>query len=86
MVTQQLVKIADIRKNVGKTLILTLENFQGVNILNMRVWYVGKNGNLRPGKQEIALRVEISPELLIALEQAKDEALQSGLIKGISND
>ena len=52
----------------GEEIRVSVETFNGHRILNLRTWYRGEDGQMRPGKQGIALKVE----LLLDLRQALD--------------
>lgn len=70
-----------IPKNSREELRVTVEEFKGVPLVNLRVWFVAEEGNMRPGKQGVALRVDLLPDLRRALEQAEAEAKRQGLIR-----
>ena len=67
--------IACIQKNAREELRVSLENFRGHDIANLRVWYCADDGEMRPGKQGVALRRDLLPDLIEALKQA-DAACQ----------
>lgn len=64
--------VATIRKNAREELRVTLENFKGHDILSLRVWFDAGEGEMRPGKQGLALRVELMPDLMEALRAAEE--------------
>jgi hypothetical protein len=72
--------IARIRKNSREQLYIDLSNYKGVELVNFRVWYDAGNGEMRPGKAGLAMRVEALPELAAALEKATEQARTAGLI------
>lgn len=58
-----------IRKNAKEELRVSLEEFKG-----HRLWYEAEDGTRHPGKQGLAIRQELLPELLKALHKAEREA------------
>ena len=57
-----------IRKNNREEIRVSLDDFRGHHLINLRVWFVGDDGVMRPGKQGIAFRVEQLPEVLAAMQ------------------
>lgn len=62
--------VATIRKNGSEELRVSVDDFKGHRLVNLRVWYRTGDGEMRPGKQGLALRLELLPELRAALEKA----------------
>ena len=52
----------------GEEVRVSVESFNGHRLLNVRVWFPGEDGQMRPGKQGLALKVELLPELRQALD------------------
>lgn len=73
--------VATIQKNAREELRVSVEEFRGVPLVNMRVFYKHPLGDMRPGKQGVALRLELLPELRHALEEAEAEARRQGLLE-----
>ncbi|MFO1143166.1 MAG: transcriptional coactivator p15/PC4 family protein [Amaricoccus sp.] len=65
--------IASFRKNANEEVRVSLDDFSGHLLVNVRVWYSTANGEMRPGKQGIAVRVEQLPDLTAALAKAAKE-------------
>lgn len=63
--------VAVIRKNSREELRITLEDFKGHRLISFRVWYEAEDGDMRPGKQGLALRLGLLPELRAALVAAE---------------
>lgn len=63
---------ATIRKNANEELRVSLDEFRGHRLVNLRVWFKAEDGEMRPGKQGVALRVELLPELMEALRGLAD--------------
>jgi hypothetical protein len=62
--------IAIIRKNVREELRVSVDEFRGHQLINLRVWFEGEDGRMRPGMQGVALRLELLSDLRAALEKA----------------
>lgn len=58
-----------IRKNAREEIRVSIDDFQGHRLCNMRVWYRDGEEH-RPGKQGIALRLELVPLLIEALQRS----------------
>lgn len=56
-----------IRKNAREEIRITLDDFKGLQLVNLRVWFDAGNGECRPGKQGVAFRLDLLPEVLEAL-------------------
>lgn len=65
--------IASIRKNAREEFRVSLDQVHGLTLVNIRVWY-DADGEMRPGKQGIAVRPEMLPDLLTALGKAAETA------------
>ena len=74
--------IATIRKNAREDLRVTREEFRGHHLLNLRIWYDADDGEQRPGKQGVAIRLDLLPHLRKALSEAEQEARKSGFLAG----
>lgn len=74
------VLIANLRKNAREAVFVQLSQFKGHDLLSLRVHYDAGNGEMRPGKDGLAVRVEQLPELREALQAAEAQAQKLGLI------
>ena len=75
----ELVTIAEWWKNRrGESIRLTLSQFQGRSIFDLRTWYTA-DGKLKPGKG-FAADVRHLPRLTAALAKAESKARELGLI------
>lgn len=72
--------IATIRKNAREDLRVTLDEFRGHHLLNLRVWFDADENEQRPGKQGIAIRLDQLPSLRQALAEAEDAARKLGIL------
>jgi hypothetical protein len=59
-----------IAKNAREEIRISVDEFKGHRLCNLRVWYLDGD-ELRPGKQGIALRLELLPQLLEALREVQ---------------
>ena len=63
--------VATIRKNAREEIRVSLDKLHGLTLANVRVWY-DADGEMRPGKQGIALRPELLSQLIVALTKAAE--------------
>lgn len=73
--------IAKIRKNSREDIAVLLDEFNGHQIFNARVFYQAQDGTMRPGKAGIAFRVDLLPEFAQAVQGALEEARRRGLVE-----
>jgi Transcriptional Coactivator p15 (PC4) len=71
----------------GESIRLVLSQFQGRSIFDLRTWYTGDDGKLRPGKG-FAAEVRHLPRLAAAIAKAEAKARELGLIgdKGAADE
>lgn len=62
--------VATFRKYSREEVRISLPDFMG-HVLNVRVWFEADDGEMRPGKQGMALRLVLLSELQRGLEQAR---------------
>lgn len=74
--------IAEWKINSREYVRVSLEKFKGVHLINVRKWFVGEDGSLRPGKAGIALSVRHLSRLTEALNKALSVASERELISG----
>ena len=70
--------IAEITKNANETLRVGISRFNEYDLVNLRVWFKAKDGELRPGKAGVALRIHLVPDLIAALQGVEAEARRRG--------
>jgi hypothetical protein len=58
-----------LRKNSREELRVSLDEFKGHRLLNLRVWFEGDDGQMRPGKQGVAVRLEMAADLADAIRK-----------------
>lgn len=67
-------------KNPREDVRVVISNFKGHDLLGVRVWYKDANEELRPSKSGVTVRVDLLPELLRLLQQAKDVVIEKGML------
>lgn len=72
--------IGECQKNQRELLRVTLENFNGHDLINLRVWFQAADGDRKPGTKGLSLNVRMIPELLRLLQRASDEATKIGAL------
>ncbi len=73
--------IATIRKNAREDLRVTQDKFRGHHLLNLRAWFNADENEQRPGKQGVAVRLDLLPHLRAALFEAEEQARKLGLLE-----
>lgn len=68
-------------KNGRETLQIRLGTYQGRTVLDLRTWYPGDDGTLRPAKG-LTVSIKHLPALATGLADALAIALKSGLLEG----
>lgn len=59
--------MADIAKNSREVIRVTRGEFKGHDMVNLRVFYDAGDGEMKPGKQGVAFRAALLPDMLEAL-------------------
>lgn len=62
-------EIATVRKNSREEIRISIDEYMGHRLCNLRVWYLSGD-EMRPGKHGLALRLDVLPEILSALQKA----------------
>lgn len=73
--------IATIEKNKSEVIRVSLSEFNGHDLANLRVWFQADDGDMRPGKAGLAFRLEKLPAVIQALNDLEVEARRLGLIE-----
>jgi hypothetical protein len=63
--------ITQIPKNSREEFRVSRDDFQGYDLINIRVFFVSKDGEMLPGKQGVAFKAELLPEFIDALRKAE---------------
>jgi hypothetical protein len=62
--------VATIPKNKGEEVRVTVDDFKGHRLVNVRVWYRAEDGKMWPGKQGLAVRLDLAADLARAIAEA----------------
>jgi hypothetical protein len=75
-------QLAVIRKNALEEIRVGLAEFNGHDLINLRVWADPRNGGTEriPTKAGIACNVRLLPDLIDALQKAEAAARKAGLL------
>ena len=57
----------DIRKNAREVIRIQRQEFRGHDLISVRVFYDAGDGSMKPGKQGVAFRAALLPEMLNTL-------------------
>lgn len=72
--------IATIDKNAREEIRISLSEFNGHDLANIRVWFRTDDGDMRPGNKGLAFKLEKLPAVIQALNDLEAEARRLGLI------
>ncbi|MEO0569557.1 MAG: transcriptional coactivator p15/PC4 family protein [Pseudomonadota bacterium] len=59
--------LIDIPKNARETLRIQREEYQGHDLVNVRIWVSDDSGELRPTRKGLAIQASLTPSLIEAL-------------------
>ena len=68
-------------KNNREEVRVTLSKYKGYDLVGVRQWFRNENDEPRPSKSGVTIRVELLPELLQLIQQAKDTAVEKGILE-----
>lgn len=74
--------VAAIRKNSREEIRVGLQEYRGVDLATIRIWFAAADGSMRPGKDGLNFRVELLPEIADALNALVEQARVRGLVQG----
>ncbi len=63
--------ITQIPKNSREEFRVSRDDFQGHDLINIRVFFVSKDGQMLPGKQGVAFKAELLSDFIDALSKAE---------------
>ena len=63
--------ITQIPKNSREEYRVSRDDFRGHDLINIRVYFVSEDGDMRPGKQGVSFRAELLPDFVDALSKAE---------------
>lgn len=73
--------IASIPKNAREEIRVSLSEFNGHDLANLRVWFDAGDGEQRPGNKGLAFKLDKLPAVIEALQQLEAEAHRLGLVE-----
>ena len=73
--------IATIEKNKSEEIRVSLTKFREYDLASVRVWFQADDGEMRPGKSGLAVRLEKLPAIIQALTDLEAEARRLGLVE-----
>lgn len=73
--------IAAIKNNSREEIRVTLDEFRGHHLVNIRVFYETGTGEMKPGRQGIAMKLELLSEILAAIHASERVARKAGLME-----
>jgi hypothetical protein len=73
--------IATIEKNKTEEIRVSLTKFRAYDLASIRVWFQADDGEMRPGKSGLAVRLEKLPAIIQALTDLEAEARRLGLVE-----
>ena len=65
--------IKDIEKNASNKIRISLTEFKGYDLVDLRVYYEDEEGEYKPTKKGIALKPEMIPLVIEGLQEAEKE-------------
>jgi hypothetical protein len=74
------VLVAQFEKNSKEEVRITIDDFHGRKLINLRVYYRSESGQWLPGKQGLALNVDLYRDLADAVLRVGEELQSRGLI------
>lgn len=74
--------IATIRKNARESVVVRLRRYEGHHLVDVRVFYDGPEGELKPTGKGASFAVRLLPEVIAGLVAAQARARELGQIGG----
>jgi hypothetical protein len=72
--------IGEFEANARDTARVSLENYKGYDLLCVGRWYVGRDGELKPGRGGFKVQVRHLPVLKELIDLAHAKAIEVGLL------
>lgn len=72
--------VGEFEKNSKDSLRVTLHQFNGNDLISVRIFYRDKDGELKPGKDGFSLKIEQFPLLARLLADAGNQLKELGLL------
>lgn len=73
--------IAVIPKNLREELRVSLSEFNGHQLANLRIWFEAEYGTKRPGNKGLAFKIEKLTAVIAALQELETEARRRNLLE-----
>ena len=73
--------IATIQKSRLEEIRVGFSNFNGHQLLNVRAWFEGDGGQMRPGKAGLAFKIDKLPCFAGAVSLALEKAREKGCVQ-----
>lgn len=67
-----------IPKNSREEIRVSLDDFNGNTLLNIRVWFRADDNEMRPSKKGVAINAALIPDVLTAIQTAQECVTQEG--------
>ncbi|AGT08119.1 transcriptional coactivator p15/PC4 family protein [Paracoccus aminophilus] len=64
-------QLAIIPKNQREEIRLSLDDYKGMQLVNLRIWFKADDGEFRPSQKGIAFKAELLPAVLEGLQAAQ---------------
>jgi Transcriptional Coactivator p15 (PC4) len=74
--------VAEWQKNGRETVRISISNYQRRAVIDCRVWYEAKDGELKPSPKGLTLALAHLPELAAGIAKALEVARRAGLVEG----
>jgi hypothetical protein len=65
----------------GEAVRISLREFEGIALVDLRKYYTGREGKLLPTKKGLSVAIRRLPDLAAAIAKAEQKARELGLIK-----
>ena len=75
------IMVGSFPKNNREEVRVTLSKFKGYDLVGVRQWFRNENDEPRPSKSGVTIRVDLLPELLDLMQQARDIAVEKGILE-----
>jgi len=75
--TQEPKLIAEFNKNAGEVVRIQLTEYDGKQLLDIRVWVQNDKGEFVPTRKGISLRIDLVDSLKVAIDKAVEEIEKS---------
>ncbi|AWN47160.1 hypothetical protein DK419_13235 [Methylobacterium terrae] len=79
-------RIATIPKNQREQIAVRLADMHGRVMADVRVFATNRDGDVVPTAKGVAIRPDLLPAVIVALQQAQALAVERGLIEGGADD